>query len=79
MTAKRFTYSKKPHYYGNIIDNGKVLKYTEVVDLLNELNDENQAVKDIINELNSMDFYRDSALLDEYIGKIARILGVDYE
>ena len=51
----------------------------EVVDKLNELYEENQAVKDIINELNSMGFYRDSALLDEYLGKIARAVGCEWE
>lgn len=57
----------------------KTLKKNEVVALLDKLNEENQAVKDIINELNSMGFYRDSALLDEYLGKIARAVGCEWE
>ena len=58
---------------------GQELTEQETVDLLNELYEENQSVKDIINELNSMDFYRDSALLDEYIGKIASAVGCEWE
>ena len=50
MTEKRFTYSKKPHYYGNVIDNGRMLGYADVVDLLNELNDENNHIKQTIQE-----------------------------
>ena len=67
-----------------VIDNQTGKEYDCLIDeellkLLNKLNDENQAVKDIINELNDMDFYKDSALLDEYIGKIARVVGCEWE
>lgn len=80
MTEKRFTVDSEENGLCKcILMNGEEIPTCEVVELLNELCEENNAVKDIINELNSMDFYRDSALLDEYLGKIARILGCDWE
>jgi hypothetical protein len=56
--TKRFTYSKKAHYYGNIIDNGKMLKYTEVVDLLNELSEDNALLNEITDK--TIDFMYDN-------------------
>jgi uncharacterized protein (UPF0335 family) len=44
-----------------------------------QLKKENQEVKDILNELKSINGYWDSALLQEYIDKIANVLGVDLE
>lgn len=51
----------------------------DLLKLLNELHEENQLVKDTLNELKSIDGFWDSALLQGYISKIAKILGVDLE
>ena len=90
MTAKRFTLFDDGE---TIIDNesvvddgGKeiywIVEYVQVVklvELLNELHEENQLIKDTLNELKSIDGFWDSALLQGHISKIAKILGVDLE
>lgn len=79
MSEKRFTYNfvsvDCPLFY----DEGGVIDYDDVVDLLNELYEENQTIKDVLIDLNKIDNYWDSALLQGYIDKIANILGVDFE
>ena len=83
MTQKRFIFDGL--YVRDILNEiPSILTHNDeqrdkFLDGLNKLNNENQAVKDIINELNSMGFYRDSALLDEYLGKIARAVGCEWE
>lgn len=67
-----------------VIDNLTGNEYHCLIDddllkLLNELHDENQLVKDTLIELKSIDGFWDSALLQGYISKIAKILGVDLE
>lgn len=81
MTEKRFTLicDDGLQLYDFIEDNGKVIHTSKVVDLLNELYEENQLVKDTLNELKSIDGFWDSALLQGYISKIANIFGVDLE
>ena len=67
-----------------VIDNLTGNEYHCLIDddllkLLNELHEENQLVKDTLNELKSIDGFWDSALLQGCISKIAKILGVDLE
>lgn len=50
-----------------------------ICEVLNELNDENQAVKDILKELNEIDEFWDSALLQDYITNIANVVGVELD
>lgn len=81
MSEKRFN-----RVGGYVYDGDKCISHFEdvahrddIVKLLNELHEENQLVKDTLNELKSIDGFWDSALLQEYISKIAKILGVDLE
>ena len=81
MTEKRFTIDKERGVF-YIFDNGTLLPINDgepIVDLLNALHEENQAVKDVLIDLNKIDIYWDSALLQGYLDKIANILGVDLE
>lgn len=77
MTTKRFDSVYYEDFCRVITDNGKEINPLQVVELLNELHEENQEIKDILNELNSIENFWDSSLLQKYISKIANVLGVD--
>ena len=83
MTAKRFKLAYADYDWWAICDKENPTELgisgQDVVELLNELHEENQLIKDTLNELKSIDGFWDSALLQGYISKIAKILGVDLE
>lgn len=84
MTGKRFTLKGLIEGVPNICDNDKIIEQEEAVDLLNGLNNENEQlkqqlteIKEILNNLNSMDCYWDSAILTGVMENIANVIGVD--
>ena len=86
MTEKRFVQGSDEQGYWRIEDTetGKTSqKYDDIAcTWLNELNEETQQlteIKEILNNLNSMDCYWDSALLTEVIENIANVIGVDLD
>ena len=86
MTAKRFVDGGEECIEDQFLIDTSNDKYywvsdglDDIVELLNELHEENQQIKDILNELSSIESFWDSSLLQKYISKIANVLGVELE
>ena len=79
MTEKRFTVNYQNSEIVSVHDNGKTINIEQMVECLNTLHEENQQVRDVLNELKTIDSFWDSALLLGVICSIGIVLGVDME